>query len=193
MGGDAGRTRREFILEAAEREFGLRGFAAARVDRIAARAGVNKQLLFHYFGSKEGLHAAATEAALERRPLPRASSAQPSERLRQLIGTLQAVADECPALPTLALAGEESPVAAGRAAHWRASAVAAARQILDDAQRSGHVRDDLELAPIAELIVAASLGETRVSDSRASDLALQARERRREALVRMVIDSCAWR
>ncbi len=43
------------ILEAATAEFGAKGFAAARVSDIAARAGVNKQLISYYFGGKEGL------------------------------------------------------------------------------------------------------------------------------------------
>ncbi|MEW2505026.1 TetR family transcriptional regulator [Amycolatopsis sp. NPDC047767] len=44
------------ILEAAKAEFGSKGYAAARVGEIAARAGVNKQLISYYFGGKEGLY-----------------------------------------------------------------------------------------------------------------------------------------
>jgi len=42
-------------MNAARAEFARWGFAGARVDRIAAAAGVNKQLLFYYHGSKRGL------------------------------------------------------------------------------------------------------------------------------------------
>src|SRR5204863_3952029 len=45
----------ERILAAAFHEFASKGFAGARVDRIAARAGINKRMLYHYFGNKEGL------------------------------------------------------------------------------------------------------------------------------------------
>src|SRR5438046_554474 len=43
------------IVAAAREEFARRGFAGARVEQIARRAGVNKQLLFYYFHSKRGL------------------------------------------------------------------------------------------------------------------------------------------
>ena len=43
------------ILAAALREFSAKGISGARVDAIAARAKVNKRMLYYYFGSKEGL------------------------------------------------------------------------------------------------------------------------------------------
>ncbi len=54
------------ILAAATEEFAEKGIAGARVDAIAARAGINKRMLYHYFGSKEGLYLAALEAAYGR-------------------------------------------------------------------------------------------------------------------------------
>jgi TetR/AcrR family transcriptional regulator len=49
------RRTRERILAAALREFSGRGLAGARVDRIARRARINKRMLYHYFGNKDGL------------------------------------------------------------------------------------------------------------------------------------------
>jgi len=49
-------TRRR-ILAAALKEFAARGFAGARVERIARRARVNKRMLYHYFGNKRELYA----------------------------------------------------------------------------------------------------------------------------------------
>src|SRR5579863_1441723 len=49
------------ILEAALREFSSLGMAGARMDQIAAAAGVNKALLYYHFDSKENLYAAALE------------------------------------------------------------------------------------------------------------------------------------
>jgi TetR/AcrR family transcriptional regulator len=46
---------RERILAAALKEFSAKGFAGARVDRIARRARINKRMLYHYFGNKEHL------------------------------------------------------------------------------------------------------------------------------------------
>ncbi len=45
----------ERILTAAFKEFATYGFAGARVDEIARRAGINKRMLYHYFGDKEAL------------------------------------------------------------------------------------------------------------------------------------------
>jgi AcrR family transcriptional regulator len=59
-GRDPDRTRGR-ILEAATREFARYGLGGARVDRIAARAGANKRMLYYYFGDKEALFLAALE------------------------------------------------------------------------------------------------------------------------------------
>jgi TetR/AcrR family transcriptional regulator len=47
---------RTAILVAAERVFADSGLAGARIDAIAAVAGVNKALLYYYFDSKEDLY-----------------------------------------------------------------------------------------------------------------------------------------
>jgi AcrR family transcriptional regulator len=44
------------MLQAAGRIFAGRGFHEASMDEIAAAAGVSKPMLYHYFGSKEGLY-----------------------------------------------------------------------------------------------------------------------------------------
>jgi AcrR family transcriptional regulator len=54
------------ILEAATAEFGAHGLAGARVDRLAERAGANKQLIYAYFGSKESLFDATVGLHIER-------------------------------------------------------------------------------------------------------------------------------
>jgi AcrR family transcriptional regulator len=53
--GRAAERTREKILEAAVGEFGAKGYAGARTAGIAARAGVNQQLLAYYFGGKQGV------------------------------------------------------------------------------------------------------------------------------------------
>jgi TetR/AcrR family transcriptional regulator len=62
---DAERSR-QALLDAALDEFAERGYAGARVADIAQRAGVNKQLINYYFGSKEGLYLAVQQAWLDR-------------------------------------------------------------------------------------------------------------------------------
>jgi AcrR family transcriptional regulator len=55
---------RRAILDAAVAEFCAVGPAGARIDAIAAAAGVNKRMLYHYFGSKDGLFAAVLDDQL---------------------------------------------------------------------------------------------------------------------------------
>ncbi|MFC0409606.1 TetR/AcrR family transcriptional regulator [Roseomonas elaeocarpi] len=50
------------ILVAARREFTEKGFSGARIEAIAARTSVNKRMLYHYFGNKEGLYLAVLES-----------------------------------------------------------------------------------------------------------------------------------
>src|SRR5262249_55879424 len=68
------------IASAAKQEFAKRGFAGARVERIARTAGVNKQLLFYYFHSKRGLFQAAVRRAMSELETALGSSAQLSGR-----------------------------------------------------------------------------------------------------------------
>ena len=57
---DPERTRQK-ILSAATEEFARYGLGGARVDRIAARAGANKRMLYYYFSDKDNLFLAALE------------------------------------------------------------------------------------------------------------------------------------
>jgi AcrR family transcriptional regulator len=59
---------RDRILDAATQVFAASGLAGARVDAIAKAAGCNKQLLYHYFGSKAGLFEAVVLRVLASRP-----------------------------------------------------------------------------------------------------------------------------
>lgn len=78
------------LVTAAVAEFSRKGFAGARVDEIALEAGVNKQLVYHYFGSKQDLYEAALEKVYtEIREKERAMSLdalEPREAMAQLVG-----------------------------------------------------------------------------------------------------------
>ena len=58
-------ARRTALLDAALVEFSRHGLAGARTSAIAARAGVNKQLISHHFGGKEGLYRALVDRWLK--------------------------------------------------------------------------------------------------------------------------------
>ena len=59
---DAGATKAR-ILDAATKEFTKNGLSGARVYTIAGKARANKRMIYHYFGSKEGLFQTVLENA----------------------------------------------------------------------------------------------------------------------------------
>ncbi len=83
---------RRAILEAALAEFARHGFGGARVSRIAEAAGVNKRMLYHYFGNKEALYLAALERAYEtiraRELALDVERMEPREAVRALVRTI---------------------------------------------------------------------------------------------------------
>jgi AcrR family transcriptional regulator len=52
------------VFSAATQEFAERGYDAARVDRIATRARVNKAMLYYHYGSKQDLYVAVLREML---------------------------------------------------------------------------------------------------------------------------------
>ena len=83
---------RRAILEAALAEFARHGYGGARVSRIAEAAGVNKRMLYHYFGNKEALYLAALERAYEtiraRELALDVERMEPREAVRALVRTI---------------------------------------------------------------------------------------------------------
>lgn len=77
------------IIEAATEEFAALGLGGARIDAIALRAGLNKRLLYYYFGNKEDLFQAVLERAYaDIRAAERAlhlDELDPVEAIRQLV------------------------------------------------------------------------------------------------------------
>jgi TetR/AcrR family transcriptional regulator len=72
------------ILAAALREFSAKGISGARVDAIAARATVNKRMLYYYFDSKEGLFREILRRRLhERSATLRTTGAADQDRLAE--------------------------------------------------------------------------------------------------------------
>lgn len=51
------------LISSARREFSEKGFALAGIEAIAEPTGLNKKMIYHYFGSKEGLYIAVLEEA----------------------------------------------------------------------------------------------------------------------------------
>jgi TetR/AcrR family transcriptional regulator len=87
---DPDRTR-AVVLSAARKEFAKLGLAGARVDEIVRAAGVSKQVIYYYFGSKDGLFRAALLSSYEEilannlEYLRNAPGGSPERRLRNMI------------------------------------------------------------------------------------------------------------
>jgi len=183
------------IIAAAREEFSRRGFDGARVDQIARRAGVNKQLLFYYFHSKRGLFgavlargAAELEQAFAGLPV---SGDHPLERLR---AALAAQFDFLAAHPDLVTLLTQ----AGRSdARPFAPAIKRLVVLLAEGQGRGHVRDDLDphlAAAQALVLMVAYLGLESLIATSAAPLGADEpalRERWKDAAVRLVLDGVA--
>ncbi len=93
------------ILAAAAVEFAARGFAGARVDRIARRAKVNKAMLYYYFKSKDALYKTLLRQmftrAAERLQAVADSSASPAEKLDGAIAGIAAFIEEHAFFPAI--------------------------------------------------------------------------------------------
>jgi AcrR family transcriptional regulator len=60
---DAAKTRAR-ILQAATVEFSAKGYSGGRTEQIARRAKSNIRMLYHYYGSKDGLYLGVLEEVL---------------------------------------------------------------------------------------------------------------------------------
>ena len=83
-------ARQRWLLDAARQEFMDKGLEGARVDEIAKKAGVNKQLVYHYFGNKEALYLhileATYEAMIEAKASLNLGALEPPAAIERLVG-----------------------------------------------------------------------------------------------------------
>ena len=135
-------TRALLIITVARDEFAKRGFDGARVEQIARRARVNKQLVFYYYHSKRGLFQAAVSHAA--RELDQAlaqvavSEGQPLARLRAALDAQFEFLACNPDLVTLLMQAGRSD------ARPFAPAIRRLVVLLAEGQGLGEVRDDLD-------------------------------------------------
>lgn len=164
------RTQR-YILEAATQEFASHGYAGARIDRIAERAGLNKRLLYYYFGNKDELFQCVLERVYadirdEERKL-RLEEVDPVEAVRRLVSFTWNYYLEHPEFITL-LNSENLH----QARHLKASPsirnvnsplIALLERILEDGRKSGVFRDGVDAVQL--YISIASLSYFYLSNS----------------------------
>jgi AcrR family transcriptional regulator len=135
---------RRRILDAARAEFAAKGLAGARVDAIAEAAGVNKRMLYHYFGNKDALFRAVLHATV----LQHGDQIEgnPPDPVDALPLWYDAISADVPWIRLLAWEALEAPIGADRAdgaAELRLNYLAAVGWIRD-AQRAGLLSPDLD-------------------------------------------------
>ena len=82
------------ILDAARQLFAESGFERATIRAVASRAGVDPALVMQYFGSKEGLFAAAAKWSGEHETVLTASKEQvPAAALRDMLEKFEGAGD----------------------------------------------------------------------------------------------------
>ena len=185
------------IVTAAREEFAKRGFAGARVEQIARRAGVNKQLLFYYYHSKRGLFQAVLGQAageLEGALAALASPAgRPLERLHHALAAQFEFLARHPDLVALLTQAGRVDLAPF------APAIKRLVVLLAEGQGLGHVRDDLDphlAAAQALVLMVGYLGMESVIAASARPLGADEpalRERWKLAAVELVVAGVAAR
>lgn len=180
------------ISAAAADEFAKRGFAGARVERIASAARVNKQLVFYYFHSKRGLFQTVLKRGVNDLESALAAisggNGRPLERLREVLEGLFEFLERHPQLVAL-LSHAERLDAAPFAAPIRRLVV-----LLAEGQGLGLVRDDLDPHVAAAQALVLMLGYLRLEPiiaASAPPLAADEpalRERWRRAAVDLVVN-----
>jgi TetR/AcrR family transcriptional regulator len=164
-------SRRVSIESAAKREFAELGFHGARVERIATAAGVNKQLIYYYFGSKRGLYEHTLRQASESlRVAPaerRQMAGSPAERIRRLIEQSMERAVANPDVLRSALGATDRSENPGRQA-LTDLANEFAREI-SRGQGLGYFRDDADPAVLGHQTAALVLGWVAMTGTPAAD------------------------
>jgi TetR/AcrR family transcriptional regulator len=188
--------RRGAILAAARLEFAQSGYAGARIERIAAAAGVNKQLIFHYFRSKDGLYSEVVSAIFASGvPTPDAA-VSPSERLRRVISQLfQWLHDNPGATRVLSetdVVSATRPDTGAVVSTWLADALAAVRSAVASGQSHGHFRDDADPGEVADLVVSSAIGFAMIV-ALVGDTSTAGVQRHIDNLSRTMIEHCGWR
>lgn len=187
--------RTQHILDAALHEFSTHGFIAARMDDIAARAGLSKGGLYAHFSSKDALFSALLQKSLSSRfsasAVPAEIPITPSFMANWLVNTTYDTLIADPAVPAIVrLMIAESLRAPQAVAQWREqileSDLAQIAAMLRRGAAQGHLRTSvaeanpwLLLSPAVHTVVAMLIS---------GDALTRSLDECRDAHVRMLIE-----
>jgi AcrR family transcriptional regulator len=182
------RASREAILGAARAEFDARGFAGARVQAIADQAGINKQLIFYYHGSKLAASLAELSAAA-----PADVGPQATKRIRGHVADLYVMLADRPHLLRL-LTGDAGldPATAALADTTFAAIAGGFSEIVADGQRLGYFRDDSDAGATARHAISLILGHLLLDQTTPKGPAESRRAQVPEGIARLLLKSLEW-
>lgn len=140
------------LLSSARREFAEKGFALAGIEGIADPTGLNKKMIYHYFGSKEDLYIAVLEEAyLGIRKMEEALPLEDLEPLDAIRKLIEATWDYYVANPDfIALVNQENLLGAvylkksGIVKRRTSALLERVRAILKRGVESGEIRDGID-------------------------------------------------
>ncbi|HEX3589823.1 MAG TPA: TetR family transcriptional regulator [Pseudonocardiaceae bacterium] len=152
MAWDTEETRRR-LKAAATAEFAEHGPDGTTMARIAARAGINKERLYNYFGDKRALFETVLSDELEKLAVDVARTGPTLEDIGEFAGRTFDYHADHPELARLlqweGLAGGPAADEAGRTRHYRQKV-----QAIADAQRSGALDPAVDPAHLVFLLIA---------------------------------------
>jgi TetR/AcrR family transcriptional regulator len=191
---------RDTILAAATASFAERGFDGARIDEIAQRAGVPKNLLYYHFGDKDGLFTAVLELMYEtiraRQNDLHIRDLDPVEGMRQLVLFTGRIWVQHPEFMRLVhsenIHNARHIRASKRIASMYSPLMDTLRDLVERGQEAGLFRPGIDLVEL--YISISSLSAHYISNHRTIDTVLRARamtparvKRRLEHAVEMVL------
>lgn len=192
-------SRKNRILFAAVEEFSSKGLAGARTAEIARRAGVNKQLIFYYFGSKRGLYDTVVKQAGGRLVADASSDVAarepkaPAERIRHILRSVYRAVAEQPELARLLVRGlTEDRVAAAELEEFVRGLVGEIADQISEGQGMGYFRDGVDPHVAGRQAVVLVLGYLALEGPLAHGPAHEARAEWLERTCDLLIGSLTW-
>jgi AcrR family transcriptional regulator len=189
------RNSRKLVADAAAAEFAEFGYAGARTERIAKRAGVNKQLIFYYFGSKAGLYEGVLGTAGQELQAALAAAARPAvsppEALRAMLSAVFGTLELSPDLARLVArsAFEGGSNGAGRPIRDLSREFS---RVISKGQGLGHFRDEVDPARAARQAVVLLVGYLALENIIAEGPAETRRAQWIESVADTLIRSLSW-
>ena len=164
--GSRAEERRRRLVEAAYESMLRSGLAAVRTRDVASEAGITVGTLHYYFPTKEDLVRAVLEYAIRERivlPLENSRIAEDgAAELRAMLNGLRRQAEEEPGhfrlLHEMIWASHDDPAIRTMLSQWHSDWHASIVHNLETGQRDGSVRDDLDPAATAAIIMYLTFG-----------------------------------